>query len=95
MHYYATKQLSSVFEVLKNWGHFDPLGLVSGGNFQILGVISYVMYIVGTSDVNKNATSSISGIDKCRKHSFPVKLSPLSFGTFTKYFDWESLSKIY
>ena len=30
-------------------GHFDPLGLVSGCNFQILGVISYIMYIVVTS----------------------------------------------
>ena len=25
------------------------------GNFQILGVISYIMYMVVTSDVNKNA----------------------------------------
>ena len=37
-------------------GHFDSLGLVSGGNFQILGVIFYIMYMVVTSDVNKNAT---------------------------------------
>ena len=48
--------LNSVFEVYKIGGHFDPLGLLSGGNFQILGVISYIMYIVVTSDVNKNAT---------------------------------------
>ena len=45
----------SVFEVLF-WGHFDYLGLGSGGIIQILGVISYIMYIVVTSDLNKNAT---------------------------------------
>ena len=46
------------------------------------------MYIIVTSDVNKNATlgrgggvSSITGIDKCKKHYIPDKLSPLIFGT--------------
>ena len=45
-----------MFRFLKIGGHFDPLGLESGGNFQILGVISYIMYMAVTSDVNKNAT---------------------------------------
>ena len=47
----------SVFLRFKKFGgHFDPLGLGSGGHFQILGVISYIMYILLKSDVNKNAT---------------------------------------
>ena len=60
-------------------GHFDPLGLGSGGNFQILEIISYIMYIIVTSDVNKNATfwgsSLMTEIGICRKC-----FSPLSFG---------------
>ena len=61
---------------------FDPLVLVSGGTFQILGVIFYIMYIIVTSDVNKNAT-----FDKCRKHNIPAKLLPLRFSMLnTKYF---------
>ena len=46
----------SAFEVLKNWGSFWPSGVSIGGNFQILEFISYITYIVVTSDVNKSLT---------------------------------------
>lgn len=35
----------------KNGGHFGPLGLVGGGGYfliHVLGVISYIMYIIDT-----------------------------------------------
>ena len=38
-------------DLKKLGGHFDPLGLVSGDNFQYWGSF----FIVVTSDVNKNA----------------------------------------
>ena len=40
--------IGSVFEVFEIWGAFRIRG-----NFQILGGISYIMYIFITSDVNK------------------------------------------
>ena len=40
----------------KNWGLFRPSGVSISCNFQILEVISFIMYIVVTSDVNKDAT---------------------------------------
>ena len=49
---------AAVFFMFKKFGgNFDPLGLISGVIFKYwgLGVISYIMYILVTSDVNKNA----------------------------------------
>ena len=48
--------MNAVFLRLKNLGVILTLWGWIRGHFQILGVISYIMYIEVTFDVNKNAT---------------------------------------